>query len=45
MGCGSSKQNREPKLLIKVDNQKKQESKEIEVKIIKIMLIRRCSRR
>ena len=33
MGCGSSKQNREPKLLIKADNQEKQESKEIEVKI------------
>ena len=33
MGCGGSKQNREPKLQVKVDTTKKQESKEFEVKI------------
>ena len=33
MGCKGSKQNREPKLVLKVNTPKKQESKEFEVKI------------
>ena len=33
MGCGGSKQNKEPKLMLKVNTPKKQESKEFEVKI------------
>ena len=33
MGCGGSKQNKEPKLKLKVNTPKKQESKEFEVKI------------